>query len=155
MSEKTVIEINGVKLEVDMRYARRIEEMQIGQRVKVLKKEYGDSHKVLPGIIVGFEPFANLPTIVVAYVDAGWDKADVKFMHFNKASKDCEIVAAADPDFELDRERIGKLFDRQVATKQREIAEIEERRKYFETNFKAYWQAVAPPPAPIAEDVDE
>ncbi len=141
MSEKTVIEVNGVKLEIDMRYARRIEEMQIGQRVKVLKKVY-DGHSVYPGVIVGFEPFAKLPTIVVAYVENSWDKADIKFMHYNSGSKECELVAAADPDFELDKERINKVFDRQVAGKQREIEEIEERRRYFETNFRAYWQKI-------------
>lgn len=149
--EKTVIEINGVKLEVDMRYARRIEEMRIGDRVKVLKKVY-DAHKVFPGVIIGFEPFKNLPTIVVAYIEDDWQKADVKFMHFNSASKDCELIAAADPDFELDRERINKQFDRQVSTLQKQIDEVEERRRYFETNFRAYWQPMA---APVSEPVTE
>jgi hypothetical protein len=142
--EKTIIEINGVKLEVDMRYARRVEEMRIGDRVKVLSKSYG-GHEVNPGIVVGFEPFAKLPTIVVAVAKVDWNKSEINFVHYNAESKDVEIVVAADPDFELDRERIIKGFDKQIASKHREIQEIEERKRYFETNFRAYWQSVAKP----------
>jgi hypothetical protein len=40
MTEKTIIEVSGVKLEVDLRQARRIEEIRIGDRVKVLTKDY-------------------------------------------------------------------------------------------------------------------
>lgn len=67
---KRVIEINGVKLEVDMRYAKRVDELRVGSKVKVLNKEYS-SYKVYPGVIVGFEEFDNLPTIVVAYLECG------------------------------------------------------------------------------------
>ena len=38
--QKRIIEVNGVKLEVDMRYARKIEELRVGSRVKVLIKNY-------------------------------------------------------------------------------------------------------------------
>lgn len=141
MTEKTVIEINGVKLEVDLRYARRIEDIRIGDRVKVLKKVY-DGHMVYPGIVVGFEPFKVLPTIVVAYIEDDWKSAVVKFLHFNKASTDAEIVHAADEDFHVDRDVILSRFEKQIASKQREIDTIEEQKKYFETNFKAFWTKV-------------
>ena len=36
------IEINGVKLEIDLRTAKRVDTFKIGDNVKVLKKEYGD-----------------------------------------------------------------------------------------------------------------
>lgn len=149
---KTIVEINGVKLEVDLRYARRIEEMRVGDRVKVLKKKY-DGHEVLPGIIVGFEPFNQLPTIVVAYVENTWDAASVKFLHFNAKSKDDEIVAAADEDFTPDRDRIIASFDKMIATKQREIETIEAQRRYFENNFRQYWsKVVAEAPAATVEE---
>lgn len=148
MSEKQVIEINGVKLEVDMRYARRIEEMRIGDNVKVLRKQgYGEQYVVHPGIIVGFEPFKKLPTIVVAYVDHDWSKAEVKFMHFNAEVKDAEIVHAADEDFHVDRDALIARFDKQIETKRREIETIEEQKRYFETNFRAFWERVQQEPA--------
>lgn len=147
MSEKTVIEVNGVKLEVDMRYARRIEEMRIGDRVKVLKKAgYSDDHKVYPGIIVGFEPFQKLPTIIVAYTDTDWQKVEVKFLHYN-SSCEAEIVHAADEDFHVDRDTIIARFDRDIAAKQREIETIEEQKRYFQNNFRLFWDRVVQEPA--------
>lgn len=141
--ERTIIEVNGVKLEVDMRYARRIEEIRIGDRVKVLTKPpYGGDFKVSPGIVIGFEPFKNLPTIVVAYVEQDWLKAEIKFLHYNAAAKEVEIVHAADEDFHVDRDALLARFDKQIADKRREIETIEEQRRYFETNFRAYWQRI-------------
>lgn len=149
MSDKQVIEINGIKLEVDMRYARRVEEIRIGDKVKVLRKQgYGDTFQVHPGIVIGFEPFVKLPTIVVAYVEQDWSKAEVKFMHFNSESKDVEIVHAADEDFHVDRDMLIARFDKQIEAKRREIETIEEQRKYFENNFRAFWQRVEAETAP-------
>lgn len=141
-TEKQIIEINGVKLEVDMRYARRVEEIRIGDKVKVLKKQYGDSFVVHPGIVVGFEPFRDLPTIVVAYVEQDWSKAEIKFLHYNKGVKDTEIVHAADEDFHVDRDALFARFDKQIEAKRREIETIEEQRRYFATNFRAFWERV-------------
>lgn len=142
MSEKTIIDVNGMKLEVDMRYARRIDEMHIGDRVKVLLKTgYSSEFSVCPGIIVGFEPFEKLPTIVVAYIEQDWQKAQVKFLHFNSKSE-AEIVHAADEDFHVDRDVIVQRFDRDIAAKQREIETIEEQKRYFQTNFLAFWKRV-------------
>lgn len=135
MSEKTIVEVNGVKLEVDLRYARRIDELRIGDRVKVLHKQgYGNDLTVSPGIIVGFEPFKELPTIVVAYVNQDWNRADVKFLHYN-AKSEAEIVHAADEDFHVDHDAILARFDRHIAEKQREIETIEEQRRYVATSL--------------------
>jgi hypothetical protein len=143
MSEKTVIEVNGVKLEVDLRYARRVDEIRIGDKVKVLRKQgYGEQFVVHPGIVIGFEPFVQLPTIVVAYVDQDWSKAEIKFLHYNRDVKDVEIVASADEDFHVDRDSLIARFDKQIETKRREIETIEEQKKYFETNFRAFWERV-------------
>jgi len=143
MTETTIIEIGGAKLEVDLRHARRIDNIRIGDKVKILTKDYS-GHKVSPGVVIGFEPFLELPTIVVAYVEDTWQSAKIKFCHFNKASKDIELVVAAD-EFDIDRERIFAAFDREVAQKRREIEQIEEHRAYFEQHFKLYWSRVAPP----------
>jgi hypothetical protein len=149
MSEKTIIEVNGVKLEVDMRYARRVDEIRIGDRVKVLKKSgYGNEHKVFPGIIVGFEPFVKLPTIVVAYIDTDWSSSKIAFLHYN-TSCEAEIVHAADEDFHVDRDMIIARFNREIDTKRKEIETIEEQRRYFETNFREFWERVKHEPAPV------
>jgi hypothetical protein len=139
---KQIIEVNGIKLEVDMRYARRVEEIRIGDKVKVLRKQYGDQFTVHPGIVIGFEPFTQLPTIVVAYVDQDWSKAEVKFLHYNSGVKYVEIVAAADEDFHVDRDALIARFDKLIEGKRREIETVEEQKRYFETNFRAFWTRV-------------
>lgn len=142
MSDKTIIEVNGIKLEVDMRYARRIEELRIGSPVKILDKGQYANQKVMPGIVIGFEPFQDLPTILVAYLADEWSTASVKVVSINAKQKDYDMIAAVDPDFAVDRASIIQKFNRLIESKQREIDVIEEQKRYFETNFKAFWESV-------------
>jgi hypothetical protein len=53
MNETRIVEINGVKLELDMRQAKlqSIDTFKVGDSVKVLIKEYGDSYKTHAGVI--------------------------------------------------------------------------------------------------------
>ena len=147
-----VIEINGIKLEVDMRTARRIEELRIGDKVKVLVKEYGDTFNVHPGIIVGFEPFNALPTLVVCYAIISFSSFDLKFLHFNAKTKEgFEIIKALDDDIEVSKDEVIKLFDRKVAEKAREIAVLQEQREYFLRQFGVYWEKIAVPKESVNE----
>lgn len=142
MNEKTIIEINGVKLEVDLRYAKRVEHLAVGSRVKCLIKSYGDDYKVLPGVIVGFEPFEKLPSIIVAYLDIDYSTASLKFKSYNAKSVDFEIVADIDNNaLEVNKLDILQKMDREVEKKRVELEEIEQRRAFFVTNFQAYFQA--------------
>lgn len=136
------IEINGVKLEVDMRHARRIETLRVGTRVKVLVKSYGDSFSIYPGIVVGFEPFPQLPSIVIAYVMSDFSKSDLKFVTLNASTKDIQVIAAVDDDLQLDRDTVLKQMDREIAVKEREIEAIRDRKEYFTTHFAAFWTQV-------------
>jgi hypothetical protein len=142
--QRRIVEINGVKLEVDMRYARKVEEMRVGSKVKVLIKEYGDNFKVCPGVIIGFEEFDKLPTIVVAYLESSWSSADIKFMHYNAATKDKELAAAVTDEIELNHADALAAFDREITKKQRELADLQEKRTYFERNFGTYWNLKVP-----------
>ena len=60
-----------MKFEVDARTAtlRQIECIRIGARVKVLTKDYADNTKVNHGVVVGFEPFKENHTVIVAYIE--------------------------------------------------------------------------------------
>ena len=57
MDNKRIIEINGIKLEVDLSTAKRIDEFRVGDNVKVLRKGYNDNFEVLAGVIVEFVNF--------------------------------------------------------------------------------------------------
>lgn len=147
MSNTTQVEIHGVKLELDLRTARRIETLQVGTRVKVLKKEYGDNFKVLHGVVVGFEPFKELPTIIVAVCELDYSEAKIGFVYYNSKTKDVEIVATSENDIvALDKGDFISKIDGQIAKKQLEITELENRKQYFLDKFQQYW-------VPIEQDV--
>lgn len=138
--ELQVIEINGVKLEVDMRYAKRIEELRIGSRVKVLDSTgYGDA-KVHPGIVVGFEPFASLPTIVIAYIEAGYSDVGLKTVSYNAKTEKIEIVASVDDDFSVSKSEVLGWFRRERQKLAEKSAEIDAKEQFFLERFKAYWR---------------
>lgn len=144
MSETTTIEINGVKMEIDLRHAKRIDELRVGDRVKVLKKTYQD-YVVYPGTIIGFEPFETLPTVIIAYVETTYNDSDIKFLYFNSQTTDAEIVKAIDDDsMDLSRDEVLKSFELKVGKLQREINEINEKKAYFEKRFSSYWENVTP-----------
>ena len=46
MSEdnKRIVEIDGVKIEVDLRKAKRVDSFQVGDNVKILEKKYNDDY---------------------------------------------------------------------------------------------------------------
>lgn len=152
MDGKTVIEVNGVKLEVDLRTARRVDELRVGDRVKVLVTEsYSNTHKVHAGTIVGFEPFPSLPTVIVAYLVTDWAGVGVKFVYFNEQSKGVEIIKAIDDDqLDIDRSGVLQQFETEIQKKRDEITDMERKRDYFIANFKAYWpdMQIVQTPAP-------
>lgn len=149
----TTIEINGVKMEVDLRHARRIDELRMGDRVKVLKKGYGDSYSVHHGIIIGFEPFEKLPTIIIAYMTSDYSSATLNFCNFNAKTQDIEVVKAVDDDdLELDRQHIRDVMMKQINTKRQEAIDIEQKLAYFEKRFATYWENVTLPQGEVEAD---
>jgi hypothetical protein len=137
--QTTVIEINGVKLEVDLRTAKRIDTLRIGDRVKCLRKEY-EGWKTCPGVVIGFEPFKNLPSIVVAYLDGGYNSDILAFKTYNAETKDFEIVPDLDHNaLVVNKGDIIAKFDRDIAKKQAELDEIETKRAYFLSHFGRYF----------------
>jgi hypothetical protein len=139
MNEHTkIIEINGVKLEVDMRYARTVDQYKIGQCVKVLKKSYGDTYDSYPGVIIGFENFKNLPSINIAYACASYD-ADIKFVLLNAQTKDIEICPMINDELPFTRAHALASFERKIRTMKAELIELEDKRDYFLERFGEFF----------------
>ncbi len=61
MSQETV-EINGVKFEINMDTAKRIDTFKVGDNVRLLDKRYSSS-QIYTGVILGFYNFKELPTM--------------------------------------------------------------------------------------------
>jgi hypothetical protein len=141
--EKRIIEINGIKLEVDMRTAKNVESYKIGDRVKVLIQGYGEDFKSYPGVIVGFDNFKVLPTILIAYLEAGYYSAEIKFVTFNNKTPKIEIcpVTVTEEIF-LKKSTIVDLLDKEILAKQEAIKDLKLKKDYFLRNFNKYFEEV-------------
>jgi hypothetical protein len=142
MSEKRIIEINGTKFEVDTSNLQVIENYRIGDRIKVLLKEYGDSYKPCPGVIVGFEPFEKHPTIVIAYLKTGGygDKSPLKILFFNSETENVEICQMVGKELPFEKANVLELMDREILKTEQEVIDLKRRREYFLTEFGKYFE---------------
>lgn len=137
MSEdKRIIEINGVKLEVDMRSARRIDEFKVGDSVKVLDRR-NDKNEMRSGVITDFANFKDLPTIMVAVYKAGsyWDKPSVEFIPFNANTEGIEIVGVSAEETIVSRDTVVQKFDDEIAKKRDELNDLIIKRDTFVKYF--------------------
>ena len=127
-----VVEINGIKMEIDLRTATLIESYKVGDSVKILIKGYGDSFKSHPGVIVGFDDFKSLPTIVVMYIEAdGYSEVGIKMAYVNQKTEDVEIVAAQEHDKHYNKAKSLEYLDRQITKVEGELASAKSKKAYF------------------------
>ncbi|HEX5422626.1 MAG TPA: hypothetical protein VFW94_03695 [Candidatus Acidoferrales bacterium] len=145
-AETTIVEINGVKLEVDLRKARVIHDnIKVGSRVKLLEKSAYGGPEVFAGIVAAFEPFESLPTIVVAYVKNAYGETNfVNFAYINasdKSKEKWEMVPSQDDDMPIARENIMAGFEREIQKREQEILGLQTRRDYFVRNFGEYFRS--------------
>lgn len=119
---KRIIEINGVKLEVDMRSARRIDEFRVGDNVKVLDNR-GGKNLVRSGVITDFANFKELPTLIIAmYCPPDyWSKPSIEFLYFNSQTEYVEIVGVSAEETIVSRETVVQKFDDEIAKKRDEL----------------------------------
>lgn len=137
MSEdKRIIEINGVKLEVDMRSARRIDEFKVGDSVKVLDRR-DNKNELRSGVITDFANFKELPTIMVAVYKAGtyWEKATIEFIPFNAETEGIEIVGVSAEEIIVSRDTVVQKFDDEITKKRDELNDLIIKRDTFVKYF--------------------
>lgn len=134
-TNKRIVEINGIKLEIDMTTAKVVEEYRVGDCVKVLIKGYGDTFKSHPGVIIGFNPFVNRPTIVVSYLETDYNTAGVKFLYLNQDSKDVELCPMLEHEAVLDKGRIIDIMNRNINKLEADLADANAKKAYFLREF--------------------
>lgn len=138
MEDKRIVEIDGVKIEVDLRTAKRIDTFKVGDNVKVLCKKYNDNFEVKPGIITDFANFKERPTIVVAVFNEGsWSSSpSIEFIHIYEGMEDkYEIVYTSDEDLRLTKDGVIEKFEREIAKKRNEAQDLENQLNYFIKHF--------------------
>ena len=134
---KRIIEIDGIKVEVDLRTAKRVDSFRVGDNVKILDKSYQD-YKVKPGIIVDFAEFQELPTIVIAVFEEGsWSGApSIKFIYYNKStSEKVEIVPATEDEIKVSKDSVVEKFEREIQKKKNEWIDLKNQLEYFKKHF--------------------
>lgn len=133
---KKIIEINGVRLEVDLRSARRIDEFKVGDSVKVLDNR-NDKNLVRSGVITDFANFKELPTIMVAMYTPPdyWSKPSIEFIPYNANTENIEIVAVSAEEIIVSRETIVQKFDDEIAKKRDELNDLIIKRDTFVKYF--------------------
>lgn len=131
-----VIEVNGCKIEVDMRYARRIDTFKIGDNVKVLDKR-NNKNEMRSGVITDFANFKELPTMIVAVYKVGsyWDKPGIEFITYNSETEDIEIVGVSENEVIVSRETIVQKFNDEIEKKQHELNDLIIQRDTFVEYF--------------------
>lgn len=146
-SERQIIEINGIKMEVNLRHAKRIDHFRVGDPVKVLVNETHSSEATIcAGVIIGFENFSSLPTILVAYVAVGYMEGGLKIAHINEKSKNRYEIVPCDGDnlLAVSKHEVLSDFDREQVKAEQTLKEIEERRRFFLQRFGAYFTDAKP-----------
>ena len=136
---KRIIEVGGVKMEVDLRYAKQVEHYKVGDNVKVLVQEYGDKFQSFPGIIVGFDNFVERPTIVVSYLKVAYSTAEIVFVYLTKDSKNIEICPMMGEDLVINKEKAIELLDGEILKKEEELIKLKNQKAYFVENFKRHF----------------
>lgn len=136
-----IVEINGVKMEVDTRQARVVHQnLKIGSAVKVLvKQSYGDP-SVYQGVVVAFDMFPELPTITVAYITSDYTGAELKFAHINaKSVERFSMVPCMDDELPLHKDDLIASFGRKITELERQIRDVEAKREYFLKHFDQFF----------------
>lgn len=134
-----IIEINGIKMEVDLRHAKRIDQFKVGDNVKVLVKEYSDDYRSYIGTIIGFDNFEKTPTIVIAYLKTEYSGADIKFLYYSGKTKDTEITNLNMWDIPITKSEVLRKFEKEIDLKQNEIKELNNKKELFEKLFGKYF----------------
>lgn len=138
MENKRIVEIDGIKVEVDLRTAKRIDTFRVGDNVKVLCKEYSDKFIVKPGIITDFANFKEKPTIVVAVFNEGsWNSSpSISFVHIYEGMESAyEIVYASEEDLRLTKDGVIEKFEREIFKKRNEAQDLQNQLDYFKKHF--------------------
>lgn len=137
-----IVEIKGVKMDVDLREAEQIETFRVGDKVKVLIKEYSD-YKVYPGVIVGFANFKSLPSVIVAYLKFGYSTAEIIFAYINESEENkVEIVKAENYDIPINKESAIELLQREINKAEASLEDAKRKMQYFKDYFGLYFDEI-------------
>jgi len=138
--KSSIIEINGVKFEVDLSTAKVVTEYKIGDKVNVLVKEYNEQ-KVYPAVIVGFDNFYTLPTITIAYLKIEYNDAKIIFISFNSEQKEIEIAPCRVSELSFSKADVVAKMEREIIKAEEHMADLNRKLNFFKLNFAKHFDS--------------
>lgn len=133
-----IVEINGVKIEIDERTAtiQRLDTFKVGSPVKILHREYESSPgNIKYAVIVGFDQFKSLPTITVAYLDY----SEIKYAYINSSSRH-ELLAVESHDLAMEKTWVIDRMKDRILRKEQELADEKQKMQVFIEMFGKYFK---------------
>ena len=137
--EKRTVEINGIKFEVDMRTAVRVDQFHVGDNIKILDKTYSSS-TIKEGVIVDFLNFKELPTIQIAYFDNNYSGAEIKFLNINKETEDYEILPSNPHEFGIEKNKVVEKMQLEIQKKLDAADEMKHKLDWFLKFYGKYFE---------------
>jgi hypothetical protein len=146
MSEenKRIVEIDGVKLEVDLRTAKKIDHYKIGDPVRVLVPD-SSYERVKAGVIVGFCEFEKNPQIEILVLSEEYNGVNFKIVTYpSSGNKPIEICPFDRYQGLFSQTDIVTRFDREIQKKELELADLKLKKEYFINDFAKAFDRVVP-----------
>ena len=139
---KRIVEIDGVKLEIDLRKAKVIDHYKIGDPVRVLHPGTGYGSGIKAGVIVGFCEFDKNPAIEILELDAEYSGVNFKLITVVSGQENPVQIAPYDRYSGLFTQAdIVTRFNREIQKKELELADLKLKKEYFINDFlKAFQQ---------------
>lgn len=130
-----IIEVNGIKMEVDLREAKVINKFKVGDPVKLIKNDSGNV-KIMAAAISGFVMTDKLSAIEVVWLEEDY-WSGIKFMTAVITSKttEYELVAYSEHDRILNKQSVLNCFNKKQDELEAKLDELRAKRQYFEDNF--------------------
>jgi len=148
MSEenKRIVEINGVKLEVDLRTAKVIDTFKVGDPVRVYhpKKDYSNA-EINVGVIVGFCEFSKNPAIEVMELKQSYSGIVFETVIISEEiDNGVQIAAYSKYEGLISNADVVTKFDRLIQQKELELSDLKLKKKYFIDDFAKAFEQIVP-----------
>ena len=148
MSEenKRIVEINGVKMEVDLREEKVVDHYKVGDPVRVYhpKNDYNRA-EIRVGVIVGFCEFDKTPCIEILELNEDYSRITFKTVVIGEGiNTDVQIAPYDRYEGLISRADVVTRFDRMIQEKELELSDLKLRREYFINDFAKAFERIVP-----------
>jgi hypothetical protein len=144
--DKRIVEIDGVKLEVDLRTAKVIDHYKIGDPVRVLHSANDYNSAIInPGVIIGFCEFDSNPAIEILELKNEYSNVNFNLVTIISGQKNNVQIAPYDKyEGLISQTDVVTRFDRKIQEKELELADLKLKKKYFIDDFSKAFKQIIP-----------